>query len=108
LADADPSPALGEGDHKRAAKRVTARDRARLMEGMGDAPGKKRVSRRGLSSLLCTLAFGSLACASAPRVSVQSAVSSLADPPMHLREGGAKVARAAARTSGSNTRRRDS
>jgi hypothetical protein len=57
---------------------------------MGDAPCKKRVSRRGLSSLLCTLALSSLACTSAPRVSVQSAVSSLADPPMHLREGGAR------------------
>lgn len=58
------------------------------MEAMGGAHESQRVSGPGLLSLLCALALGSLACASAPRVSVQAAVSSLVDPPMHLREGG--------------------
>ncbi len=55
---------------------------------MGGSQGRQRVSTGGLLSLLCALTLGALACASAPRVSVQSAVSSLAEPPMHLREGG--------------------
>lgn len=55
------------------------------MGGLGRAG---RVSRAGLLSLLCLFALSALACASAPRVSVQSAVSSLAEPPLHLRESG--------------------